>query len=97
MVKLCVQYLELLCLCFLSLEGLLAVAFDHDEGQEGADYSTADQNEDDRNTNGPDTRREERLRGVRRVDKGLRDNVRRRSGVKVENERQCTISRVQMV
>jgi hypothetical protein len=67
--------MRLLCLCFLSLKGLLTVAFDHDEGQERANYSTSDQDEDDWNTNCPDTRREERLRGVRRVDKGLGERM----------------------
>jgi hypothetical protein len=69
------QYLRLLCLCFLSLESLLAVAFDHDQGQERANHSTSDQDENDRNTDCPDTRREERLRGVRRVDKRLKGTM----------------------
>ena len=65
------EYLRLLCLCFLGFESLLTVAFDHDQGQERADNSTSDQDEDNRETNCPDTRREERLRGVRRIDEWL--------------------------
>jgi hypothetical protein len=43
----------------------LAVTLDHDQGQERANDSTSDQDENDRNTNCPDARREKRLRGVR--------------------------------
>ena len=53
----------------------MAVALDHDEGQERANDSTADQDENDRETDGPDTRGEERLRGVRRVDERLEDRM----------------------
>jgi hypothetical protein len=76
----------------------LTVAFDHDEGQERANNSTSDQDENNRETDCPDTRREERLRGVRRIDEWLyEEGVRSWEKVEAGEERRCTISSVQMV
>lgn len=58
-------------LCLLRLEGLLSVTLDHDEGEEASDNSSTNEDQDDRDANGPDTWREERLRGVHRINKWL--------------------------
>lgn len=55
----------------LGLGGLLLVAPDHDDAQEGADDGGGEQDEDDGDADGPDARGEEVLEGVVRVDEGL--------------------------
>lgn len=49
-----------LCL-LLRLQCLLAIAPNHDHGQEAPHHSTSEKYEDDGYANGPDSRREERL------------------------------------
>lgn len=56
----------------LGLGGLLLVAPDHDDAEEGADDGGGEQDEDDGDADGPDARGEEVLEGVVRVDEGLR-------------------------
>lgn len=58
-------------LCCCRLEGLFAVAPDHDQRQEAADDGAAGEDQDDGQADGPDAGGEQRLRGMRRVDKGL--------------------------
>src|SRR5690242_20093812 len=62
----------------LGLGSLLPVASDHDDAQEGTHDGGAQQNEDDGYANGPDTRREEVLQRVVRVDEGLIDGASQR-------------------
>ena len=59
------------CLLLLGLEGLLAVAPDHDHGEEGADDGGEEDDQDHRDANGPDAGEEERVQDVVLVDKGL--------------------------
>lgn len=56
----------------LGLGGLLLVAPDHDDAEEGADDGGGEEDEDDGDADGPDARGEEVLEGVVRVDEGLR-------------------------
>ncbi len=60
------------CLLLLGLEGLLAVAPYHDHGKEGADDGGEQDDEDHRDTNGPDAGKEQRVQDVVLVDKRLR-------------------------
>lgn len=53
------------------LGGLLAVAADHDGGEEGADDGGPEKDQDDGYPDGPDARGEEVLKGVVGVDEGL--------------------------
>lgn len=53
------------------LGGLLLVAADHDDAEEGADDGGADEDEDDGDADGPDARGEEVLELVVVVDEGL--------------------------
>ena len=55
----------------LGLCGLLAVAADHDDAEEGADDGGAEENEDNGDADGPDAGREEVLERMVVVDKGL--------------------------
>jgi hypothetical protein len=57
--------------CGLGLGGLLLVALDHDDAEEGAHDGGGEQDEDDGDADGPDARGEEVLEGVVRVDEGL--------------------------
>lgn len=59
------------CRSFLRLERLLLIALDHDNTQEAANHSTANEEQDDGNANGPDARRKELLYWVRIVDEWL--------------------------
>lgn len=61
----------LLCGGGLGLGGLLSVALDHDDAEEGAHNRRAQQNENDGDANRPDARGKEVLEGVIGVDKGL--------------------------
>lgn len=58
-------------LLLLSLEGLLAVAPYHDNGEEAADDGGEEDDQDDRDANGPDAGKEERVKEVVLVDEGL--------------------------
>lgn len=58
-------------LLLLGLEGLLAVAPDHDNGKEGADDGSEEDNQDYRDADGPDAGKEERVQDVVFVDEGL--------------------------
>lgn len=62
----------------LCLGGLLLVAADHDDGQEGADDGGAEQDEDDGYADGPDARGEYCVEGVVGVYEGLFVLVERR-------------------
>lgn len=55
----------------LGLGGLLPIAPDHDDAEEGADDGRAEQDQDDGDADGPDAGREEGVQGVVRVDEGL--------------------------
>lgn len=59
------------CLLLLGLEGLLAVAPDHDDREEGADDSGEEDDQDHRDANGPDAGKEQRVQDVVLVDEGL--------------------------
>lgn len=63
------------------LGGLLAVAADHDDAEEGADDGGAEQDEDDGDADGPDARGEEGVQWVVRVDKGLEERAGRAMSV----------------
>lgn len=58
-------------LLLLGLEGLLAVAPYHDDGEEGADDGGEQDNENHRDADGPDAGEEERVQDVVLVDEGL--------------------------
>lgn len=61
-------------LCFLRLfclQSLFPVASDHDDGEEGADDGGTEENEDDGNADGPDSRWEEAVEWVLFVDEWL--------------------------
>jgi hypothetical protein len=79
-------------LFLLGLEGLLAIAPYHDDGQEGADNGGEEDDEDDGDANGPDTGQEERVQQVVLVDKGLGGSVWERG----EREEGPTMKSVQM-
>ena len=55
----------------LGLGGLLSVASDHDHAQEGPNNGGTEENEDDGDTDSPDAGREEVLKRVVVIDKGL--------------------------
>lgn len=55
----------------LGLGGLLLVAADHHDTKERSNNRGAEKNEDDRDANGPNSRREEALQSVAFIDKGL--------------------------
>lgn len=55
----------------LGLCGLLAVASDHDNTEEGAHDGGAEEDQDDGDANGPDARREDAVEGVVGIDEGL--------------------------
>ena len=85
----------------LRLGSLLAVAADHDHAEERADDGRAQQDEDDRDADGPHARREEVLERVVGVDKGLEErgawvSKGDKSDSKWE-QRTLTINRAQMV
>jgi hypothetical protein len=63
--------LILRCFLLLGFEGLLAIALDHDDREEAADDSRAQDDEDDRDADGPDAWEEERVEEVVVVDKWL--------------------------
>lgn len=67
----CVMTLAAPSLCLLLCSGLLSVAFDHDDTEEGAHDGGTEQDKDDGDADGPDARGEEVLEGVVRVDEGL--------------------------
>jgi hypothetical protein len=67
---------SLRCLFLLGLEGLLAIASYHDDGQERADDGGEEDDEDDGDADGPDAGQEERVQQVVLVDKGLGGSVR---------------------
>jgi hypothetical protein len=56
----------------LGLCGLLLVAPNHDHAKEGANNSGTEEDNNDGNANGPDAGREEVLKRVIVVDKGLK-------------------------
>jgi len=62
-------------LLLLRLEGLLAIAAYHDDGEEAADDGGAENDEDDRDADGPDAWEEEGVEEVVVVDKWLRKLV----------------------
>lgn len=55
----------------LGLGGLLLVALDHDDAEEGANDGGGEEDENDGDADGPDARGKEVLEGVVRVDEGL--------------------------
>lgn len=55
----------------LGLGGLLLVALDHDDAEEGAHDGGGEEDEDDGDADGPDARGKKVLEGVVRVDEGL--------------------------
>jgi hypothetical protein len=64
----------------LGFESLLAIALDHDDGEEAADNSRAENDEDDRDANGPDAWEEQGVEEVVIVDKWLDKSVPKHSG-----------------
>ena len=58
-------------LLLLRLEGLLAIAAYHDDGEEAADDGGAENDEDDRDADGPDAWQEEGVEEVVVVDEWL--------------------------
>ena len=58
-------------LLLLGLEGLLAVAPYHDDGEEGTDDGGEQNDQDHRDADGPDAGEEERVQDVVLVDEGL--------------------------
>jgi hypothetical protein len=70
----------------LGLGGLLPVAADHDDAEEGADHGGTEEDEDYGDADGPDARGEEVLEGVVRVDEGHQQGP---DGVVEEDDRGC--------
>jgi hypothetical protein len=55
----------------LGFESLLAIALDHDDGKEAANNSRAEDDEDDRDADGPDAWEEQGVEEVVIVDEWL--------------------------
>jgi len=70
----CLFHAPLRCLLLLGLEGLLAIALDHDDGEEAADNGGAENDEDDRDADGPDAWQEKVVEEVVVVDKWLTES-----------------------
>jgi hypothetical protein len=67
--------LILRCFLLLGFEGLLAIALDHDDREEAADDGGAQDDENDRDADGPDAWEEERVEDVVIVDEWLHMSV----------------------
>lgn len=65
------RHLGLLLSRSLGLGRLLLVAVDHDDAYEGTNHGRSQEGQDDRDTDGPDARREDVMERVARVDKWL--------------------------
>lgn len=59
----------------LGLGRLLLVAVDHDDTYEGTDHGRSQESQDNRDSDGPDARREDVMERVARVDKRLLTTV----------------------
>jgi hypothetical protein len=70
----CLFHATLRCLLLLRLEGLLAIALDHDDREEAADNGGAEYDEDYRDADGPDAWQEEVVEEVVVVDKWLKQS-----------------------